>query len=144
MPELVGLDQAEAEAQLDAAEFKIVTVEEDSSSETPGTVLRQSPLGLTESPKGSKVTIYVARERTTARVPSVIGRTEGNATNQILRAGFEPNVLTSDVSDQSQDGIVISQSPRGGTTLRKNQRVTITVGNFVPVTTTTPSPSPAP
>jgi serine/threonine-protein kinase len=107
-------------------------------------VLRQSTPPLTELPKDSKVTIYVSREPTTARVPDVVGRSESNATNQLLRAGFDPNVIRVDVTDQSQDGLVIEQSPRAGTRIKKGQRVTVSVGHFTAPAATTPSPSPSP
>jgi beta-lactam-binding protein with PASTA domain len=45
---------------------------------------------------------------------------------------------TQDVTDQSQDGIVVDQNPGEGAQVQKGSKVTIVVGKFTPPTPTTP------
>jgi beta-lactam-binding protein with PASTA domain len=63
-------------------------------------------------------------------VPGVSGLSEADAVAALSGAGFVVSVTYADVSDASQDGIVISSEPGGsrspGTT------ITITVGVYTP------------
>jgi len=60
VPEVVTMDAAVAQAALEAADF-VVFVKEKASPEAPGTVIKQSPEPLTMAPRGSLVTIWVAK-----------------------------------------------------------------------------------
>lgn len=62
VPDVVGLDELDARSELRAAGFRVQTVEEPTVEPTEdGIVLRQSPRGGVRRPKGSVVTLTVAR-----------------------------------------------------------------------------------
>jgi beta-lactam-binding protein with PASTA domain len=80
-----------------------------------------------------------------SQVPDVTGDTQSDAVQLLRQAGFQSSVIKQDVTDPSQDGLVLSENPPGGT-LKEGSVVTITVGRLVttpnetvPTTTTTPT-----
>ena len=83
----------------------------------------------------------VAKASDQVEVPDVTGDDEAGATNTLEGAGFTVKVTDEDVDTPSQEGIVQSQSPGGGSKAKKGSQVTILVGRTgAPVTTpTTPS-----
>jgi eukaryotic-like serine/threonine-protein kinase len=67
-------------------------------------------------------------------VPGVVGLRELNAKVKIQEAGLEPKVQRA-ASAEVDKGIVIDQSPDGGTRIQKGDQVTIIVSTGVPKTT---------
>lgn len=109
MPDVVGESLADARARLRKADIRDVTVEQEESSETEGTVLDQDP------PAGDKVTgavtITVAEEIST--LPDVVDKTLSDATNTLEALGVD--VTTTDVLDETKtDGTVLAQDPKAG------------------------------
>lgn len=109
MPNLVGMDVADAEEVLRDLNVRIARMEEASPEEV-GTVLEQDPLGgdaLTDT-----VEIVVAGEP--PALPDVVGETAADATDLLEEQGFtveENSVL----DDEASDGEVIDQNPDVGT-----------------------------
>ncbi|MCU1451245.1 MAG: pknB, partial [Acidimicrobiales bacterium] len=141
VPDVVGQQRADARAALEGAGFVVRVIEQEDASHPPGTVISQSPPANTSLAKGQTVTITVAKAPNQATVPDVTGLTANEAFNALSKAGFVPNQKAQDVTSQSQDQIVLSQSPPGGRTAKKGSTVTVIVGNFLPPggTTTTPT-----
>ena len=137
VPKLVGLDQEEATAQIEDAGLR-VHVDQKDSDQQPGTVLAQSPAPNTKLTEGSTVTLTVAREPQDVPVPDVVGNDEGEAVNTLSDAGFSPRTVDKAVTDPSQDGVVLKQSPSGGKKAKKGDGVTLTIGRFDTTTSTTP------
>ena len=67
----------------------------------------------------------------------MIGDTAAVATSRLTAQGFTVIRHTKKVTNQSQDGIVLSQTPGAGTQAKKNSSVVIVIGKFTPPTTTT-------
>jgi serine/threonine-protein kinase len=141
VPSVTGEDQATASAELTAAGFNVAPTTETSSTATAGSVISQSPSGGTQAVPGSTVTIVVAKAPATTAVPSVIGDTPSTASSTLTAAGFTVNRTTKDVTVQSNNGLVVKQSPGAGTKAKNGSAVTIVVGKFVPTNTTTTTPS---
>ncbi len=142
VPNVVGLDQATASTELTGAGFTVGASTITSSTVTPGNVISQSPAGGTSATPGSTVTITVAKAPPSVNVPAVVGDSPSSAQSALTGAGFKVSRQTQNVSDKSKDGIVISQSPNGGSKASQGSTVTIIVGKFVPTnTTTTPTTS---
>ncbi|HWI22569.1 MAG TPA: PASTA domain-containing protein [Baekduia sp.] len=142
VPDVVGKSVEDATSELESADFRVSATEIESDTEEPGTVIAQTPLGTQRAPKDSVVALTVAKEPASAKVPDVIGRTEGNALNAITAAGFLGSSISAPVTTAAEDGKVIAQSPRSGRKIKKGQRVTITVGRLDPTTTTPPPTEP--
>jgi beta-lactam-binding protein with PASTA domain len=62
VPSVIGEDEATARADLTAARFKVVTVDQPTADPSQnGVVINQNPAAGTRVPAGSQVTIYVGR-----------------------------------------------------------------------------------
>ena len=140
VPDETGKIQSDATLDLRNAGLRY-GLSQQPSSEAPGTVLSQSPVAGTHVPKNSVVTLTVA---TTVDVPDVTGLTQLTARTQLKNAGFAVTVITVDTSDKSQNFIVQSQKPVGGTAARKGATVSITVAMYKPSGTTTTQTTPPP
>ena len=70
----------------------------------------------------------------------MIGLAQHDASSTLKTAGFKVSVQTRVVTDPKQDGIVLDQSPKGGTPAPAGTTVTILVGKFPG----SPKPSPSP
>jgi len=145
VPEMTGSSEAEAKATLKAAGLKLGKVTQQPSNEqAPGTVLSQAPLAGTQLAAGESVDLTVAQAPKEVAVPEVIGQNETQAAAALGRAGFNPKSVSRTVSDPSQVGIVVKQSPTGGNSAPRGATVTISVGELAQTgtdtgTTTTPS-----
>jgi beta-lactam-binding protein with PASTA domain len=64
-------------------------------------------------------------------VPDVRGFSVAVATETVKAAGFNPVIVHQDTPDQTEDGLVISESPEQNTQAPLNSNVTLTVGHFV-------------
>ena len=64
------------------------------------------------------------------------------ATAEVQAQNLKVRIVNVNVTDPSQDGIVQSQNPSGGSTAAIGATVTINVGRFVATTTSTPPPTP--
>jgi serine/threonine-protein kinase len=140
VPDVTGEDVGQAKSALQSRGFNVVTSEQISTTSTSGTVLSQSPSGGKSVANGSTVTLVVAKAPPTVAVPNVVGKTTGAAEATLGASGFPATVQQQTVTNQSQNGIVLSQNPGAGTQAKKQANVTIVVGKFVaptPTTTTT-------
>ena len=130
VPAVVGQNVDDARATLRGAGFGVsVTTEESSSAE--GTVLRQDPGAGTKAAKGATIALVVAKKQATTKVPNTVGEDEASAIADIQSAGFTVSVDRVDVSEESQDGTVVSQNPSGGSA-PSGSTVTIGVGRYRP------------
>jgi len=107
------------------------------STQPQGKVLSQSPGGGKSAATGSTVTLVVAQAPPTVAVPNVVGKTSGSAKATLGAAGFPATVQQQTVTNQSQNGVVLSQTPAASTQAKKQTNVTIVVGKYVAPTPTT-------
>src|SRR5687768_6646356 len=128
VPNVVGKDETPAKDEILNAGLKVRTQEETSSSVAEGKVIRTDPQGGAEVDQGSTVTVVVSSGVEEVEVPDVTGQTQEQATAGLRAAGFQVQVQTENVQEDSQDGRVLRQSPEGETTAEKGSVVTITVG----------------
>ncbi|BDZ65688.1 PASTA domain-containing protein [Agromyces mangrovi Wang et al. 2018] len=126
IPQVIGLTPEAAQAALEEAGFVYQAGVEEDSSEPKGRVSSISPEG--QAGRGTMITVNVSNGNVGA-VPNVVGMTEDAARDQLN--GYNVRVREEDVSDPSQDGVVISQDPSGGENARQGSRVTIVIGRFV-------------
>jgi eukaryotic-like serine/threonine-protein kinase len=141
VPDVIGQSLSAAEATLTNAGLAVGTVtKRTSSSQSPGTVLAQSPATGTSVKAESKVNLTVAQAPKEIAVPDVVGQSQTLALVALGQAGFKPKTTSAQTSEASQVGIVLRQSPAAGSQAPKGSVVTITVGVLGPETTpTTPS-----
>jgi serine/threonine-protein kinase len=136
VPNVVGQPIASASSILQGLQFKVTTNYVD-STDPANTVIDQSPAAGQSAPKGSAVTLTVSKGPTTSTVPDVTSLDAGSAQQTLSDAGFRPRITYRDVVDPSQEGIVLEQSPGGGTEAKPGSNVTIAIGRYTGGGTTT-------
>jgi len=115
VPSVLGLTQAEAATQLEAAELRVGRVSEEATiAFAPGTVFAQSPVPESNAAKDSAVDITVA-VAPTATVPDVTGSTESEAEAALASEGLRTGGVTGSYSEKEKPGVVLSQTPAAGT-----------------------------
>jgi beta-lactam-binding protein with PASTA domain/predicted Ser/Thr protein kinase len=129
VPSVIGLPFDQASAALQQAGFTVSR--KDVESDQPAdTVVRQNPSGSAKP--GSAITLEVSKGPKTSTVPDVTSQDEQSARDTLTSAGFKVKVKSQDVTDPGLYGIVLSQSPTGGTQAKNGTSVTITVGQAAP------------
>src|SRR5262245_8762571 len=127
VPQVVGADQANAEAKLRQEGFK--TDSTTKFSEQPeGRVIGQDPSGNTKADKGSTVTLTVSKGREQVTVPQVVGLTAKSARGRLDNAGLKANERDEN-STTVEKGRVISASPGEGEKVDKGSSVTLVVSS---------------
>jgi len=129
VPYVVGLPFDQASSQLQNAGFAVART--DVASDQPkDTVVSQQPTGV--AAPGSTVKLSVSKGPKQSTVPDVTNQDEQSARSTLVASGFRVAVLQQDVTDPGLGGIVLSQSPTGGTKAPQGSTVTITIGHYVP------------
>jgi beta-lactam-binding protein with PASTA domain len=137
VPGVVGQPYENAAGQLKGAGFQVSRA--DVANAAPvDQVVSQSPGAGASVAKGSTVTLTVSKGPDTVQVPTVTGNDVDTARQRLDQAGLTVSVLQQDVTDPTQDGLVLAQSPTQGK-VQQGSTVTITVGHLVtgPTQTTT-------
>ncbi|MDO4536572.1 MAG: Stk1 family PASTA domain-containing Ser/Thr kinase [Coriobacteriales bacterium] len=125
VPYVIGWSQAEATNTLKDAGFSVIVNTAESEQYDAGIVSQQSVTG--PAAKGSEVVITVSTGTSKVTVPTVIGKTEATATNELTSAGF--NVTAVDVYDNEVAvGNVVWQSVTGTTDKGATVQIGISMG----------------
>jgi membrane peptidoglycan carboxypeptidase len=128
VPDVVGFTSDEAIAALQAAGFRATLVDVD-STQPEGTVVAQVPGGGASADLGIAIRLDVSTgSAPDGGVPGVVGMRSTAATTLLEDAGFEVRVRPVPVTDPTENGVVLSQSPGAGTPTPPGSIVTITVG----------------
>jgi serine/threonine-protein kinase len=140
VPNVVGQPIDTASSILQGQQFTVSTNYVDDTAPA-NTVISQSPGAGESAGKGSTVTLTVSKGPTTSTVPDVTSLDAGSAQQLLSDSGFRSRVAFRDVfDDPSQDGIVLEQTPPGGTEAKPGSTVTITVGRYTGGGDTTQTP----
>jgi serine/threonine-protein kinase len=124
VPNVVGADQAAAEARLSREGFETRAVAQTSAEQPKGEVLGTDPAPGEQADQGSTVRLTVSDGPGTASVPSVEGLTRQSARGRLRRAGFEIQERR-ESNDTVPAGRAIRTSPPDGSTLEKGRTVTL-------------------
>jgi beta-lactam-binding protein with PASTA domain/predicted Ser/Thr protein kinase len=124
VPNVVGADQAAAEARLSREGFQTRAVMQTSAERPKGEVMATDPPPGEQADKGSTVRLTVSDGPGTASVPTVEGLTRQSARGRLRRAGFKIEERR-ESSDTVPAGKAIRTSPPDGTTLEKGRTVTL-------------------
>ncbi|HEY8844852.1 MAG TPA: Stk1 family PASTA domain-containing Ser/Thr kinase [Gaiellaceae bacterium] len=137
VPSVIGLPFDQASAALQQAGFTVSR--KDVESDQPAdTVVNQSPSG--SATPGSAITLEVSKGPKTSAVPDVTSQDEQSARDTLTSAGFKVKVRNQNVTDPGLYGIVLNQSPTGGSQAKQGTTVTITVGQASPTSPPPPTP----
>jgi len=141
VPDVTGQTIDSASAQLQQAGFQVSTTFVDNAAPA-NQVISQSPGGGSTASKNSTVSLTVSKGPKTTTVPDVTNLDISTATAEIQAQNLKVRIVNVNVTDPSQDGIVQSQNPNGGSTAAIGATVTINVGRYVGATTTDTTPTP--
>jgi serine/threonine-protein kinase len=137
VPDVTGLSRDSAEDLLAKAGLE-VAVEEQESEEPEDDVFSQNPAGGTEVDRGTTVTITVSTGIERVSVPNVAGLSRRDAIDQLRSVGLTASPREVDVTDASQDGVVVDQRPAAGIEIEKGKSVVIMVGVLIQDDVVTP------
>ncbi|MGH7857481.1 MAG: PASTA domain-containing protein, partial [Candidatus Binatia bacterium] len=129
VPDVIGQQEADASAILANAGFRVNRIRETHPSAERGRVFDQDPQPQAEAAPGSVVNIFISEGPETFPMPNVIGDTEESATEELEAMGLVVQTERRFTPDASQRGRVIDQSPDPDTTVRRGDRVTISIGS---------------
>jgi eukaryotic-like serine/threonine-protein kinase len=129
VPYVVGLSFDQASAQLQNAGFAVARTNVE-SDQPKDQVVAQEPTGV--AAPGSTIKLSVSKGPKQSTVPDVTNQDEQSARSTLQSAGFKVTVVRQEVTDPASNGIVLDQSPAGGTQADHGSTVTITVGHFTP------------
>jgi len=137
VPNVVGSTYDTASSILQAKGFAVRR--SDVKSDQPkDTVIGMTPSAGTLQPPGAIINMTVSKGPATSTVPDVTTLSQNDAQAQLKASGFGVHIVTQPVTDPSQDGIVQTQDPPGGTQAAPGKVVTIAVGKFGAPTTPGP------
>jgi serine/threonine-protein kinase len=123
---VTGQRESAATAALRAQDFTVKTEREASDSVDEGVVIRQTPAGGQQAPRGSEVTIVVSSGPAQVIVPGVRGLDQASAEAKIRAVGLVVGSVTSQPS-QAAAGTVIQQSPGATAKVDRGSAVNIVV-----------------
>ena len=116
VPDLRGMTEEEARRKLDGTDIgmKVQNERKPSNQYKEGEIMSQDPVPDTEVAKNSTITVVISsgEEAKMVRVPDVEGRSEAEAEK---------------ISDEVEEGHVISSDPEAGTEVEEGTEVTIVI-----------------
>jgi serine/threonine-protein kinase len=127
VPNVVGISQAKATAELRAVGLDVSTKAEIDSTQPVGTVLRQNPDANRQVDAGIAVAITVAAATNTVAVPLLSGMNEESALAALKSMNLTATVRT--VASQLAGGTVVGQDPAAGSEVQPGSQVTVDVSN---------------
>jgi hypothetical protein len=130
VPDVRGQLFDNAAGQLQGAGFAVARRDVD-SSQPKGTVIDQEPRGGSSLARGRTVTLLVSKGPKQVTIPDVTSQDEAPARQMLKQSGFRVDVQEQEVTDPSEDGIVLAQNPSGGTKAKPGTTVKIAVGRLV-------------
>jgi eukaryotic-like serine/threonine-protein kinase len=135
VPPVVSFPYEQAAGTLQGAGFAVGRRDVE-SNEPKGIVVQMDPPANTLASKGATITLFVSKGPKESAVPDVTSFSRADAIATLRNSGFKVLVDVVDTQDSSQDGVVLTQTPGPGETAEPGATVTITVGQFAPLTTT--------
>ena len=126
VPNVVGQEETNARQRLQELGFRVTPIHEANDTVDPGLVIRTEPPAGDMVGENSFITTYISAGPDPERVPTVEGSTQELAIQQLEGQGFEVEILTAKDNDVDA-GLVISQSPAGGSDAAPGATVQIVV-----------------
>ena len=130
VPKVVGKTEEEAIQLLEEAKLKYEIKEENSKKVEAGYVIEQETEADKKVNAGDTVILHVSLGIKMITAPSVLGKTEKDATKELKNKGFKVIVATEEDTSKDND-TVIKQSIDAGTEVEDESSITITVNKIV-------------
>jgi serine/threonine-protein kinase len=126
VPQLVGQQQAAAEAALEQAGLTLgdVTPRITENEAEVGTVLDSTPASGAQVDEGTEVDLVVGAAPDTLAVPNVVGLDEDRARSTLEDAGFQ-NVSSRQVESLQAEGTVVEVDPAEGAQVSPSETINL-------------------
>ena len=127
VPNITGLTLSNADPVIRESKLRIAEVREVYSETVPkGQIISQLPFAGSEVREGRRLYIAVSRGIEKVMVPSLLGKTDREATLNLLSIGLQIGEINYE-EDDSPYGTVLTQSIRSGERIPYGRSVSITV-----------------
>ncbi len=129
VPSVIGYTTSEAKETLEAQGFRLGSVKEEESSQTPGTIISQDPNPGTQAESGATVNVVIAKEVEvkTVAVPGLLGKSIDSAEKALNKVGLNLGNINYEYNDDYPEGQIIAQQYSSGTEVNEGTSVDITV-----------------
>ncbi|MEP7333174.1 MAG: Stk1 family PASTA domain-containing Ser/Thr kinase [Terracoccus sp.] len=127
VPAVVGQQVSAADGVFAEASLRAETSEEFSETRAKGTVLRTSPTAGAEVSKQSNVLVVVSKGQERYAVPTLTGSKADTVSTSLAGRNLKPGDTTEAFSESIAAGLVISQEPGPGTSVRRDTPVSVVV-----------------
>ena len=130
VPDVKGYSQAKAESALKALGLTVDITEVASEDVAAGKVISTSPVAGKKIDKSGVVSVVVSKgkeEDQKIEVPAITGKTEAKAKELLKAAGLASGQASQEFSDTVDEGNIISQSPKAGTKVDKDSKVSYVI-----------------
>ncbi|MGR6126844.1 Stk1 family PASTA domain-containing Ser/Thr kinase [Paenibacillus sp. SER-28] len=136
MPDVKGQSYENAVKLLTAQQIKETQIQQNEqfSDQAAGTVLSQTPAANEPFDKDSvQVVLTVSKGADTVKMPSLVGKTQSQAENEVKKAGLKVGSIKEEFSYEQEKGRVTKQWPsEAGSELPPNTEITIYVSTGYP------------
>ena len=136
VPKLVGKTKEEAIKLIEDAKLKYEIKEEYSKKVEENYVIEQETEEDTTVNAGDTIIIHISSGTEKVSVPSLIGKTEDEAKEELKKVGLKSIVSTTEDTSK-ENNKVIKQSIDEGTDVEKDTSITITVNKIIETKTAT-------
>ncbi len=127
VPSLVGLTEAQAKQKIEDASLTYKNAGTQASADVAeGNVVRQDPGDGTKQDKGATVSVWISSGKGKVNVPDVVGKTQVDATQQLMSLGLKVNA-TPESNKDATPGTVLRQNPGKDAQVAAGATVTIVV-----------------
>lgn len=137
MPNVVNDNLGEAQAALSQFSNAQKTVQQTTTTASPGTVIAQSPAAGQPLTRGQVITLTVAKAPDTVRVPRVVGDTPSQAVQTLTAAGLIPSQVRATTHNPNMVGLIFKQFPTSTSVVKRGTVVTVSIGQAPASSTTT-------
>lgn len=127
VPGVVGQQVGSAEAAMEQASLRMDTVEQFSETKAQGVVLRVEPSPGSALGKQSVVRVVVSKGKERYAVPQLVGTAVTTAGPALTPVNLRLGETREDWSETVPEGVVISQDPAAGASVRRNAEVAVVV-----------------
>ncbi|HJR25822.1 MAG TPA: Stk1 family PASTA domain-containing Ser/Thr kinase [Acidimicrobiales bacterium] len=128
VPGVIGKQLEEAQAEIEAAGFRVRVESREDDDAEENEVVDQDPAPQTEATTNSEVTLFVNTGPGQVEIRDVRGRTEADATSLLEDDGFVVTV-TEEASADIADGRVIRTDPPAGASRPEGATITLVVSS---------------
>jgi serine/threonine-protein kinase len=129
IPDLTGLAAQDAFVSLQELDLKVKAVDEPSDDVPTGLVIRTEPPANSEVEAGSFVTVVVSAGPEQFGIPNLIGENLDVAISRLDDQGFAVGTIEYVFTEDTDENIVIAQTPSAGTTAPPDTAVDLVVSS---------------